>query len=162
MNHALKKICLLALLPALLTLAGAPGAGHASTSAKRLPTLLTQLPGPPFRVRPGRVIYTGDGSGILGGPRGRKHRFGRLTWHHWTQQSGFATGVAWLDNCTPSCAQGTFEPFGARVNVFRVRHGHFTRLTIRFRYHGRRVTDRRVLMRLGRGYAWAIGSQTGF
>jgi hypothetical protein len=48
------------------------------------------------------------------------------------------------------------------VRARRVRHGRFTRLVIRYRYHHRRVTDTRVLRHapgdeyLPRGY-WSWG-----
>jgi hypothetical protein len=49
----------------------------------------------------------------------------------------------WLDDCDPSCAEGTFSPYAVKVLVSRPRQGHFTRLTLKFSYEGKRVRDTR-------------------
>lgn len=98
-----------------------------------------------FAVRPASVSYTGDGTGYLG----VHPRLGgnRLHWKVWTRRSAFARGPAWLNDCEPSRAEGRFTSVPATVKVGRARHGKFTRMTIRFRYRGRLVVDRRKLGR---------------
>jgi hypothetical protein len=59
--------------------------------------------------------------------------------------------VNWLNNCEPDCADGEFQPVPVSVHVFAPLHGHFTRLTLQFTYHGEHVTDRRGIRHIGTG-----------
>lgn len=130
----------------------------ASVSAAGLPRLLTQIGrGDQFLVRPAQIVYTGDGSGVLGGfdGRGPYPRFGRLRWSLWNRQRALASGAVWLDDCTPNCAQGTFHPYAVTVRAFKPQSGHFTRLTLRYRYEGKEVVDPRRLRRFGLNYTYA-------
>lgn len=116
--------------------------GAASASA-RLPTVLTQQR-PAFQVRPAVIGYTGDGTGIVGGRNGTSARhLGSLHWTTYNASSGWATGLVWLDDCSPDCANGTFTSSRVSVHVFSPSGRHFKRLTLRYRYLGRRYTDRR-------------------
>jgi hypothetical protein len=129
----------------------------ASASAARLPTLLTQIGhGSTFAVRPAQVIYTGDGSGILGGfsGNGPLRRFGRLNWSLWSHRRAAGSGAVWLDDCTPNCAQGTFHPYAVRVSAFDPQAGHFTHLTLRYTYEGKEIIDRRRIMKFGSNYTY--------
>jgi hypothetical protein len=115
-----------------------------ASAASRPPKVLTQE-NPTFQVRPATISYTGDGTGIVGGDDGRSARKpGHLKWTAYNRKVGRAIGVVWLDDCTPSCAQGRFSPSPVRVQVSEPTHGHFRLLTLRYRYHGRRYVDRRV------------------
>lgn len=139
---------------ACASLAALPSAA----GARGLPGLLTQVK-PGFHVRPSVIVYTGDGSGLLGGPRrvhGRRFpaSFGRLGWRTWNHRYALSYGTAWLDDCNPNCAQGSFHAHRARIVADHIRGNHFTHLTISYRYHGRRITDRRVLRRFNRVYVW--------
>jgi hypothetical protein len=128
-------------------------------SAGALPSLLTQAPHrPPFAVRPAQIVYTGDGSGILGGftGRGPLPRFGSLKWSSWTRNQALGSGAVWLDDCEPSCAGGKFDPYAVRVHAFDPVAGHFRRLTLRYAYEGKEVVDRRGLERIGGSYAYYI------
>ncbi len=121
-----------ALIVALVTAAAAVPAGSA-LAAGTLPTLLGNLAKGPSKllVRPAQIIYTGDGSGVLGGfDGGRGKGFGHLTWTRWTTGSAYGHGADWIDDCRPDCADGTFTAHKATVNAFRPRGGRFTRLTI--------------------------------
>ena len=42
-------------------------------------------------------------------------------------------GSEWIDDCIPTTAEGTFHPRRATIHASRVRHGRYTRLTVRFR-----------------------------
>lgn len=110
-------------------------------------TLATQDADHPLQVRPRLVSYTGDGTGYLAGRTTDPHHLGRdgLHWRSWKARSGFASGYAWINNCRPSCANGHFSKHHAGVRVRRPRSGHFTRMTIRYRYAGKHVVDHRAL-----------------
>ena len=138
-------------------------AAGASAASARLPTVLTQDSTRVFVVRPATIGYTGDGTGIIGGRDGTDARHpGRLRWPVYNRRQGVGTGIVWLDDCEPDCADGAFHPYAARVHVFTPKHGHFTRLTVSFTYHGRHVVDRRRAALHGTYWAYEIVSQTGF
>ena len=128
-------------------------------TALALPGVLTQIGhGSLFTVRPAQIVYTGDGSGVLGGfsGRGPYPRFGRLSWSMWNRDQALGSGAVWLDACEPDCATGTFNPYAVKVHAFDPRAGHFTRLTLRFDYEGREVIDRRGVSKLGPSYGYYI------
>ena len=111
-------------------------------------------------VRPASIIYTGDGSGILGGFDGSGHggQFGHLHWSSWTTSQALGSGAVWLDDCTPDCAGGTFHAVPAKLRAFRPSGPIFTRLTITYTYKGKRYIDRRTLARRGSFWAYGISS----
>ncbi|MGI8507235.1 MAG: hypothetical protein ACR2MK_10640 [Solirubrobacteraceae bacterium] len=131
----------LALLSALTLVASAQAAG-------RLPRIPGGLEHRGLMVRPAVIEYTGDGSGILGGFDGRGHgtSFGHLRWTRWNRTEGLGHGAVWIKSCIPDCAGSPFKPYAVRVIVFRPRRGEFTRLTLRYRYHGTAVVDRREIV----------------
>jgi hypothetical protein len=121
-----------------------------SALAQGLPTLLGNAAKGPTKllVRPAQIVYTGDGSGILGGfDGGRGKGFGHLRWTKWTTGSAFGHGADWIDDCRPDCADGTFTPHAATLNAFRPRSGRFTRLTVTTSYRGRPLVNRLRLVR---------------
>ena len=135
-----------------------------ASSAEALPGALTQTGhGPPFAVRPAQIIYTGDGSGVLGGftGNGPLPRFGRLHWSSWTNIQAHGSGAVWLDDCTPNCAEGTFHPYAVSIRAFAPHGGHFTRLTLRYTYEAKHVVDRRGVSKFGTNYGYyIIGQET--
>jgi hypothetical protein len=140
-----------ALIVALVTAAAALSAGLA-LAAGTLPTLLGNWVKGPSRllVRPAQIIYTGDGTGILGGFDGGKGKgFGHLTWTRWTTGSAFGHGADWIDDCRPDCAQGTYTAHKATVNAFRPSGGRFTRLTISSSYRGKPLVSHMKLVKNG-------------
>jgi hypothetical protein len=152
-----------ALIVALVTAAAAAVAVPAGSAlaAGTLPTLLGNwVKGPDkLLVRPAQIIYTGDGSGVLGGFDGGKGRgFGHLTWTRWTTGSAFGHGADWIDDCRPDCADGTFTAHKATLNAFRPRGGRFTRLTIRTSYRGKPLVSNMKLVQTGRSlfYTFAV------
>jgi len=120
---------------------------HAGPAAGQQVELATQDPEDELQVRPRIVSYTGDGTGYLGGRASRPgHQdHGGLRWRSWKRGSAFATGFAWLNNCRPDCARGHFHPYRATVRVRRPQHAIFTRMTIKFRFHGHQTYDHRAL-----------------
>jgi hypothetical protein len=152
MWDARKLAALASVLAALIVVPAA----HAQIPLPRLPTGLA----PALQVRPAVIGYTGDGSGWLGGSdghgHGRRNRFGHLHWTRWTPTAATGHGAVWIDDCTPDCAAGTFRAYAATVSVSRPRAGVFRRLTLRYRYHGKRVADRRGVVRQGRTWSYMI------
>ncbi len=135
-----------------------------AATAQALPGLLTQTGhGPPFVVRPAQIVYTGDGSGVLGGFSGTGPfpRFGSLSWSTWSRRQATGTGAVWLDDCEPSCAQGTFHPYAVRVRASAPHAGHFTRLTLRYEYENKEVVDRRAVEKVGESYGYFIVGSPG-
>jgi hypothetical protein len=156
MGQRSRTICraAVALACALLLLVACATAGAAG-----LPGLLTGTGrGSQFAVRPAQIVYTGDGSGVLGGfsGHGPLPRFGRMTWSSWTSIQAMGSGAVWLDDCVPNCAQGKFHPYPVTVHAFDPSAGHFTRLTLRYSLAGKPTIDRRGLRRFGSSYAYSI------
>ena len=96
------------------------------------------VPGKNPKVRPGSIVYTGDGTGVLAGrgTRSRHPKFGRLHWTAWNPTEGRAFGADWVNNCVPFCAAGTFTPYPVNIKVFRPRllsgHRIFTRMQVTY------------------------------
>jgi hypothetical protein len=110
-----------------------------------------------FQTRPGSISYTGDGTGVVGGRDGSGPRQpGHLSWTSYTSTAGRATGVVWLNDCRPSCAEGHFQPRPVAVTVGVPRGGHFTHLTLTYSYGGKRIVDTRVLQRHGKYWIYAL------
>jgi hypothetical protein len=108
-----------------------------------------------WQVRPTSILYTGDGSGILGGfdGTGASHP-GHLRWLSWTRSRAVGFGAVWLDDCSPSCASGTFTAHTVKVVAFRPVRGHFTRLTLL--YHGGHRAKRWAIGRIGGSWGYYI------
>lgn len=149
----------------LLVLVFAVSASAAPGSAP-LPTLLADAPHGfyTWQIHPAHIVYTGDGSGVLGGFNGSGARHalhpGRLSWTTWTTKHAVASGAVWLDDCTPDCARGTFTARPAKVVAFRPVKGHFTRLTLTYNDHGKRHIDKRGSERVGGSWQYFIVSVT--
>jgi hypothetical protein len=138
---------LTALLVATVAVAALTGSAVARGT---LPTLLgNSVKGPSkLLVRPAQIIYTGDGSGILGGFDGGKGKgFGHLSWTRWTTGSALGHGADWIDDCRPDCADGTYAAHAATLNAFRPQGGHFTRLTVKSFYQGKPLVNRLRLVK---------------
>jgi hypothetical protein len=103
-----------------------------------------------WQVRPADawILFTGDGSGRLGGAGGRGVGHpGHVTWTRWTRTQAIGSGVIWAtDNF-----KRTVTRYRATVRAFRPINGHFTRLTLRYRDNGTHYTDTR---RIGRSGGW--------
>jgi hypothetical protein len=113
---------------AALGLAAAPAA------AAGLPGSPTDLNSTSLVVRPHRIIYTGDGTGIIGGRQVRDSS--GITWSSWTTQSALGTGDELENDCHPSCAGGRYTAYPTTLEMWRPRtvagHRVFTRLTLIF------------------------------
>jgi hypothetical protein len=60
-----------------------------------------------MHAEPPQIIVSGDGSAFVGG----------LTWTGWGSSGATGSGTLKLDNCEPSCAQGTYTPYQATVTL---------------------------------------------
>lgn len=132
--------------------------GPAAASAQAEIRLATQGVEEPLQVEPPVVAYTGDGTGYLGGRTtspGHLDR-GGLHWLSWGGPSALAHGYAWLNDCRPDCARGTFHRHRAVIRARRPRHELYTRMTIKFRYQGRWAYDHRILEYAAGYYVWGI------
>jgi hypothetical protein len=103
--------------------------------------------GPRLGVRP--AVFDGwaaDGSLLMGGrsddpPLGDQPggSFGRIRWSVWNLRRAVGRGVAWANDCRPSCGNGHWHASPpTRVIAYRVRNGHFTRLATTVAYAGPR------------------------
>ena len=113
-------------------------------------------------MRPATIVYTGDGTGIVGRlGKGAKAK-GGIDWEVWGPRLAYGVGTVWLDDCKPDCAGGTYHAHGVRVIADAPAGGRFTRLTLLIRFGSRVATDIRDLQRVGAASEWGIASQTGF
>jgi hypothetical protein len=60
-----------------------------------------------MKTEPTQIVTTGDGSGFLKA----------LTWSGWGTATAQGAGLLEVDNCVPSCAQGTFTGYQATVTL---------------------------------------------
>jgi len=95
--------------------------GNFAAAAHRTKIYLLCGNGKPV-VRPHRILLScGDGNWW----------YRHLRWHRWKRRDALARGDMWRNDCTPSCAEGTFHDYPVRIRAFRVRNigGHrvFTR-----------------------------------
>jgi hypothetical protein len=131
--------------------------GATTRASSGLPRLLGDGPhwSLTWQVRPAHIVYTGDGSGVLGGfdGSGAAHP-GHLVWRTWTTTRARGTGAVWIDDCTPDCARGRFSPYAVEVVAFRPIDGRFTRLTLTYTLNGKRREDRRGIVFDGGLGAW--------
>lgn len=101
-------------------------------------------------MRPSSIDYTGDASAFVGKLPGDIRRAdgarpGFLQWTVWTGARAAGSGTIWFNTCTPDCADGRFQRTALTLTATRVRNGHFTRMTLHYRYRGRAVEDTRCV-----------------
>ena len=103
MAMRLSRFAVVALSAAALVAASAPFAAHAATareaSQQTRPSVAVYDCSNKPEVRPGTFDLFCDGSGY----------FTRLAWNTWNSSIAAATGVVYVDNCEPNCAQGTWS-----------------------------------------------------
>jgi hypothetical protein len=119
--------------------ASAHGDPPLAAAAARLPAVLAS-DGNGYRVRPSSIYDTGDGSGVIGVLRARQGERGAgrgyLRWRRWTSTRADATGTYWLKLGIP-VGTSPFTRTSVTVALTRVRSGHFTRMSLRYRQRGR-------------------------
>jgi len=129
--------------------------------AATLPKLLEEDFATSFAVAPTWIVVSGDGSAIIAGnaawigrnpsPNKAGSQFGHVTWSSWTATRASGSGVFWLNNCTPNCAQGTYFPATVRIVASQPKGGHFTRLAL----SGSKTADYK-LEHVANGYVWNV------
>jgi hypothetical protein len=86
-----------------------------------------------LQVKPATIVYTGDGTGFLGGANVRDRHSG-IHWSKWTADVALGSGFNQLDNCEPSCAGGKFHGYPVKIELWRAQTLAgtlvFTRMTI--------------------------------
>jgi hypothetical protein len=76
---------------------------------------------------------------------------GRIDWDAWGKANASGTGVEWVNNCKPDCADGRYVNWGAiKLHAWRPVPHHFTRLTV----NGPRIHHTYVLHRDPYGWFW--------
>ncbi len=134
----------------------------ASAVAQGAPGLLTEQDGK-FAVRPATIVYTGDGTGIVGRLGKGANARGGIDWESWTPRLAYGAGTVWLDDCNPNCAAGHYRGYPSRIIADDAAGGRFTRLTLVIELsRSRFATDVRSLERVGSSFEWGIVDQTGF
>ena len=83
-----------------------------------------------FAVRPTRIVAANDGSSFVGYRPGKG---GTIRWKKWTGTVARGTGTYWISDFIPYAAAGMLHPHTVVIIVSRVRNGHFTRVTFRYR-----------------------------
>jgi hypothetical protein len=141
-------------------LAGAAGLALAVTASAAIAATpkFPAFGGPPSKdnpvVKPTEIVYSGDGSQFFAGKK-ESRRAGKLHWTEWNSTEGRATGYQWVDNCSPSCANGKFSLSPVSLTVSRPRHESkyyiFTRLKVV--YTGRKHR---------KGFTWTVSYFHGF
>ncbi|HEX5193101.1 MAG TPA: hypothetical protein VFW09_09885 [Solirubrobacteraceae bacterium] len=112
--------------------------GVADAGAKTLPVIPKDLDatGADLVVKPGQIVFTGDGTGAIAGTRLPTQRGSGITWSSWTADTAHGTGKLWLNDCNPYCAGGTYHGYPVRLVAWKpgLEGGRlvFTRLTLFF------------------------------
>jgi hypothetical protein len=65
------------------------------------------------------VLYCADANAMLSS----------LKWTAWGDATAYATGVAKWNDCTPTCAAGTWKQQPVTVWAWRIENGKYTRLS---------------------------------
>ena len=127
-------------------------------AAARSPVLWTAT-AEGFEKRPRSVVLHPMGHEALGRMTAGR---GDMRWRSWTASRARGVGTLWINDGIPSYGEGKFHGRRAAVLAWRVRSGHFTRLTVTFcggnvpwKDGDTRYTWRYQLVRLGGGYSWA-------
>ncbi len=123
---------------AVVAIAGLASAVAASAAIAATPTMPAFF-GPPSKnnpvAKPPEIVYSGDGSEFFAGTKSAK-RAGKLHWTTWNGSVGLGSGYQWIDNCSPSCANGKFALFPVTLKVYRPRKESkyfiFTRLQVTY------------------------------
>jgi hypothetical protein len=139
------RLSLAGALAAIAVLIGAaPAAALPTILAHRTPTDdITQA----LQERPATISYTENNerqiAGSYNGPAPTAGPdLGPLNWTVYTETEARAAGIAYAQDCSAvTCNDAGFKPFPATVRAFAPQHGHFTRLTITYTYHGSTVIE---------------------
>jgi hypothetical protein len=138
-------------------LAIAAGASAAVAATPKLPA----FSGPPSKtnptVKPGEIVYSGDGSQFFAGKRTGPRKIGKLHWTVWKGTEALGTGYQWINDCNPSCANGTFSSYPVTLKATKPKQESkyyiFTRLKVT--YTGKKFGHRKT-------FTWTLSYTNGF
>ncbi|HEY1687534.1 MAG TPA: hypothetical protein VGF95_01585 [Solirubrobacteraceae bacterium] len=125
-----------------------------------------------LQVEPATIVYTGDGTGLLGGANVDSRKSG-ISWTQWTASTAIGTGFNQLNNCRPSCAGGKYRGYRVKIELWRPQTLAsilvFTRMTIfyeekppRGEPHHYTFTDTYTRNAFGGGYGWGPPDANGY
>ncbi len=140
----------------IAALAISAGAAAATAATPQFPAFA----GPPSKgnpaVKPTEIIYSGDGSEFFAGNRGAR-KAGQLHWTTWNGTDGLGTGYQWINNCSPSCANGKFSLYPVTLKAYRPqkesKYYIFTRLKVT--YTGKQFGPKK-------SFTWTVSYLHGF
>jgi hypothetical protein len=133
----LTRFAAIALSATALVTVSAPFAAHAATAhdttqASAAPSVAVYDCANKPQVRPGTFDLFCDGSGS----------FTKLHWSVWNTSTATATGVLYVDNCEPNCAQGKWSHQDVDLIFWRSEpvKGHpgkrgYSQMTVLYPYH---------------------------
>jgi hypothetical protein len=109
-------------------------------------------------LEPATILVSGDGSGVLGGKGfGDPPDYGRIRWQRFNRSGARGSGLMFINDCDPDCAGGTMHGSKAAIRAWRVRKGHYTRLSARYEHNGKTTTTRWRLVVASPTYAfWLV------
>ncbi len=135
---------------------------HLSAATTREPALLgssSPSSSETFRIRPDVLPLSGDGTAFVGGPGWKAHgrrilSFGRIEWTSFGGAQASGQGLMWLNDCTPDCADGSFQHYPAKIQASSVQKHHYTKLSVTFKPGSRTTTGRYILLTAGSNSYW--------
>lgn len=140
------------------TLAWVAACGDGATSARLLRNDVTT----DFAVRPPTMFFGCCGQFLIGGPgvssrAFRSRSLGHISWTEWSTVAD-GSGLLWIDDCNPTCAQGKFQSQPVSITASRAVGERYTRLLLVYGRNGGETHDRLTLKRLTDtripAYAW--------
>jgi hypothetical protein len=142
------------------TAAAIVGLAIAASAALAATPTFPAFSGPPSKnnpvAKPTEIVYSGDGSQFFAGAK-RSNRAGKLHWTLWSSTEGLGTGYQWIDNCSPSCANGKFTLYPVTLAVSQPKKESkyliFTRLKVT--YTGKKPRNQK-------SFTWKISYSRGF
>jgi hypothetical protein len=169
MNSLVRRLATRGVATACLLGASAIVAAGAAASGA-LPVSPTSLgaTADALQVKPATIVYTGDGTGLLGGRNVRDRNSG-IDWTKWTANVALGSGFNQLNDCTPSCAGGTFRGYPVRIELWRPRTLSgtlvYTRMTIFYEKSHPRGEQQHYTFtdtHIGAGYGWGPPTEEGY
>jgi len=143
---------------ALAAIAGLAIAAGASAAAPT-PTFPT-FAGRPSKgnpvAKPGEIVYSGDGSHLFAGAKGNR-KIGKIHWTTWNSTEGLAAANNWINNCSPSCANGKFTlyPVTLKATAPKKEGKYFIFTRLKVTYTGKQSGPAKT-------FTWKISYSHGF
>ncbi len=128
-------------------------AGGIAVAGSAPPRLLRADYTADFAIRPATMFFGCCGQVLIGGAGVSSRQFrsgkrGHIRWTVWTTLGATGTGLLWIDDCTPDCANGTFQSHSVSITATDVRASRYTRLVLIYRFGGHLIRESSALKRL--------------